>query len=462
MAVQGLLNADFSNMTGQEVLAFIKQVEAMVRKLTKEDAEANADEIKALKAKLKTSKEIFDVEDETKDLTMEIMNLEQNRAEIVKSGAAGAKDMVDNLKSGIQSIPIIGGVLSNAFDFDKIGASVQKNILQSFSDFDGQVKETGSRLLALFSPTGLALFAAGLLAVGAALVKLATQVRDLSRELNVSFVTAAKLNKELVFAQGRLTGTGLEAKEIAKELIDTFGTLENVTARNIRNVGLLATRFGAATKDIIQVQKDLSDLFGMTADQSEVIVRNIGKLADASGVAAGQVIADLASSSEKFAEFASDGAMGFAQAAIEARKVGTSLDTILGAADKLLSFEESISAQFEAQVLTGRQLSLEKARQLALDNDTAGLVEEIQSIVSGVGEIETLNAIERRSIADAIGISVRDLQRIARGEEAQEAETVQNKIDQTNKILMEGLDVEREILENTKDNKTVNIAEAVF
>jgi ElaB/YqjD/DUF883 family membrane-anchored ribosome-binding protein len=111
MAVQGLLNADFSNMTGQEVLAFIKQVEAMVRKLTKEDAEANADEIKALKAKLKTSKEIFDVEDETKDLTMEIMNLEQNRAEIVKSGAAGAKDMVDNLKSGIQSIPIIGGML---------------------------------------------------------------------------------------------------------------------------------------------------------------------------------------------------------------------------------------------------------------------------------------------------------------------------------------------------------------
>ena len=462
MAVQGLLNTDFSDMNGQQVLAFIKKVEAMVRKLTKEDAEANAEEIKALKTKLKIAKDIFDVENETKDLTLEIMNLEQDRTEIVKSGAAGAKDMVDNLKSGIQSIPVIGGFISDAFDFDKVGASVQKNILQSFSDFDGQVKKTGSRLLTLFSPTGLALFAAGLLAVGAALVKLATKVRDLSRELNVSFVTAGKLNMELTKAQVQLTGTGLEAQEIAKELIDTFGTLENVTARNIREVGQLATRFGAATKDIIQVQKDLSDLFGMTADQSEVIIRNIGRLADASGVAAGQVIADIASSSEKFAEFASDGAMGFAQAAIEARKVGTSLDTVLSAADKLLSFEESISAQFEAQVLTGRQLSLEKARQLALDNDTAGLVEEIQSIVSNVGEIETLNAIERRSIADAIGISVRDLQRIARGEEAQEAETVQNKIDQTNKILMEGLDVEREILENTKDNKTVNIAEAIF
>ena len=461
MAVQGLLNTDFSDMTGQEVLAFIKNVEAMIRKLTKEDAEANKEEIKALKAKRNIAKDIFNIENETKDLTMAIMELEQERTEIVKSGAAGAKDMVDNLKSGIQSIPVLGGFIADAFDFDQIGASVQKNILQSFSNFDGQVKKTGSRFSALFSPAGLS-FVAGLLAVGAALIKLATKVRDLSRELNVSFVTAGKLNMELTKAQVQLTGTGLEAKEIAKELIDTFGTLENVTARNIREVGQLATRFGAATKDIIQVQKDLSDLFGMSADQSEVIVRNIGRLADASGVAAGQVIADIASSSEKFAEFSNAGAMGLAQAAIEARKVGTNLESILSAADKVLGFEESISAQFEAQVLTGKQISLEKARQLALDDDIAGFTREVQNIIGGLGDIQSLNVIQRRSIADAIGISVRDLQRISRGEEMEQRETVQDKLETTNKILMEGLDVEKEMLETAKDNKTVNIAEALF
>ena len=462
MAVQGLLNTDFSNMTGQEVLAFIKNVEAMVRKLTKEDAEANKEVIKALKEKRKIAKEIFDLENETKDLTMSIMSLEQDRAEIVKSGAAGAKDMVDNLKSGIQSIPVIGGFIADAFDFEKIGASVQENILQRFSNFDEQVEETGSRLLALFSPTGLALFAAGLVAVAAALIKLATKVRDLSRELNVSFVTAGKLNMELTKAQVQLTGTGLEAQEIAKELIDTFGTLENVTQDNIRDVGLLATRFGAATKDIIQVQKDLSDLFGMSADQSEVIVRNIGRLADASGVAAGQVIADIASSSEKFAEFSNAGAMGLAQAAIEARKVGTNLESILSAADKVLGFEESISAQFEAQVLTGKQISLEKARQLALDDDIAGFTKEVQNIIGGLGDIQSLSVIQRRSIADAIGISVRDLRAISRGEEMEQRETVQDKLETTNKILMEGLDVEKEMLETTKDNKNVNLVTSVF
>ena len=68
------------------------------------------------------------------------------------------------------------------------------------------------------------------------------------------------------------------------------------------------------------------------------------------------------------------------QAAVEAAKVGASVEGILGAADKLLDFESSITAQFKAQVLTGKQINTERARQLSLDGDIAGLTQEIQSI----------------------------------------------------------------------------------
>ena len=44
--------------------------------------------------------------------------------------------------------------------------------------------------------------------------------------------------------------------------------------------------------------------------------------------------------------------MGFAQAAIEAAKIGGSLETILKAADSVLQFETSLTNQFKAQVLT--------------------------------------------------------------------------------------------------------------
>ena len=90
--------------------------------------------------------------------------------------------------------------------------------------------------------------------------------------------------------------------------------------------------------------------------------------------------------------------------------------TIVEAADNLLKFEDSITKQFEAQVLTGRQINTERARQLALDGDIAGLTTEIQSIVGQVGDIQSLNVIQRKSVADAIGISVEDLLKISRGE----------------------------------------------
>ena len=117
----------------------------------------------------------------------------------------------------------------------------------------------------------------------------------------------------------------------------------------------------------------------------------------------------MSSAAENFAKFSTMGAEGFAKAAVEAAKVGASLTGILSAADGLLKLESSISAQFEAQVLTGKQINLERARQLALDGDIAGLTTEIQSVVGQVGDIQSLNVIQRQSVADAIGISVQDL-----------------------------------------------------
>ena len=116
--------------------------------------------------------------------------------------------------------------------------------------------------------------------------------------------------------------------------------------------------------------------------------------------------------------------------------------------DLKLKLETSLSNQFKAQVITGKQINLEKARQLALDGDIAGLTTEIQSIVGQVGDIQSLNVIQRKSVADAIGISVEDLLKISRGEAAQAQATVQDKLDITNKLLAQQLGVSEEQLDN--------------
>ena len=64
-----------------------------------------------------------------------------------------------------------------------------------------------------------------------------------------------------------------------------------------------------------------------------------------------------------------------------------------------------------------------------------------------------MNVIQRQAVADAIGINVRDLQRIAAGEQAEAQETVQDKLDTTKAILSKQYDIAVEDVEINKDKE---------
>ena len=148
------------------------------------------------------------------------------------------------------------------------------------------------------------------------------------------------------------------------------------------------------------------------------------------------------------------GAEGLAQAAVEAAKVGTSIQSLLTVADGLLSFEQSITAEFEAQVLTGKALNLETARRLALEGNISGLQQEIQKQVGNLGDIQSMNVIERRTIASAIGLSVQELMAVSRGE-AIDKENEQIELDKKrNEILRAGFQGNKEELEKLGKNGT--------
>ena len=412
------------------------------------------------KQDIKDFQELLGIEKDLKNISMEISAVEDETQGYRLASADYAKSIGDSINEQVKSIPLIGGFLSKNLELEEYGdyLKAQQLLKQGkANELTEAQKELQKKINQLQAKMPMFLLV-GALALIVAYLK---QARDLSSDMSVSFTQAASLAPKINVATAMLIGTGQDAKQISKDLLDTFGTTDKITTGNIVKIGQLSTRFGAASKDIIAVQKNLSDIFGMQVDQTEEVVRNIGKLAQAQGVAAGAVIADMANSSEKFAEFAQDGAMGFAQAAIEARKVGANVSSILGAADKLLGFEESITAQFKAQVLTGKQINLENARRLALEGDFLGLTTEIQSIVGEIGDIQTMNVIERRAIADAIGISVQDLQKISRGEQMEQQMTVQDKLDITNKLLAAGNDLSKEqrdaILEGATRQQNQNL-----
>jgi hypothetical protein len=94
---------------------------------------------------------------------------------------------------------------------------------------------------------------------------------------------------------------------------------------------------------------------------------------------------------------------------LEAKKLGLTLDQVAKTQSSLLDFESSISAQIEAELLTGRQINLERARLFALNNDIAGLTEEIANQNITAASFSRMNAIQQESIAKTLGMSANEL-----------------------------------------------------
>ena len=456
--MQDLLNVDFTDMTPAQVQGFLNDVKKETARIIKQGDDGDAERLKKLKGITREATDFLKITDETKDIQMELVRLQQESLTIADTAADAAKNFVSQIKTQIETIPIIGSAIAGFIDFDAVGDRVKLAVLSPFAGIAPALDSSKPALerFGLAFKAALGPIVAILAIIAGAITAAFLKVRNLSKELGTSFAQASRLAKETTVAGFGLLGTGQDASAIAGEIVDTFGSLSNVTANNIKDIGRLATRFGAASKDIVTFQKSLTDTFGVSVNQSEAIVENVGKLAEAEGVAAGKVIADIAANTEKFAEFAKGGADGFANAAIEAAKIGSNLSAVLGAADKLLDFETSLTNEFEAQVITGKSFNLERARQLALQGEIGQLSQELASQVGSLGDIQAMNVIERRSIASAIGVSADDLMKIARGEAVQAEETVQDLQKKTNDILKAGFSKDEEKLNELINQQAQN------
>ena len=146
------------------------------------------------------------------------------------------------------------------------------------------------------------------------------------------------------------------------------------------------------------------------------IQQGIARSAALRGVLPADVFQDIANNTEMFAQFAQDGGENLGEAAIKARQLGISLDTVSKITDSVLDFQSSIENELQASLLIGRQLNLNEARRLAMAGDMAGLQEEILRQVGSEEELQRMNAIQRKSLAGALGVTVSELNRLASGE----------------------------------------------
>ena len=85
------------------------------------------------------------------------------------------------------------------------------------------------------------------------------------------------------------------------------------------------------------------------------------------------------------------------------------MDAISNSAGQLLDFESSIEKELQAELLLGKDINLERARQAALTGDQTALMEELVREAGSLEELQQMNVLQQEALAGALGISVDQL-----------------------------------------------------
>ena len=228
--------------------------------------------------------------------------------------------------------------------------------------------------------------------------KAQTEFRTLSGQSVENF---KGVNSELVTATDQVKNINALSKELGvnvnaafspETLINAAGLANNldVSERSAANLALRAEVFGGEFRDAAK-----------SAELATEQINSSGKGA----VLFGDVLESAGNASDALALSLDASGKSLFVATAEARKLGLTLDQVDSIAESLLNFESSIAAELEAELFTGRELNLERARFFALTNDVAGLTEEIASNQDVLNAFASENRLAQNAIAKSLGLS---------------------------------------------------------
>ena len=272
----------------------------------------------------------------------------------VKAFAAGAKSLASAATAALPLL-ILNTLVKTFSSLDKQSGEVAKNLGISYDEAIGLAEELSQS--ADFTDS---------------LFINSTNLLNAQVQISQVLGTNAKLNQELLKSQVELTKQAGYSVETAT-LLSTLS---------------LAT--GNTTEDI--TKNFLGQTVALNA-QNKVQINSKQLLESISKTSKG-TLATFANQSGKLAE-----------AAFQARKLGLEISTLESIADGLLDIESSLTAEFEAEVISGRQLNLERARFFALTNDIAGVGREIEAQGITQEKFAKATRIEQDALAKAVGLT---------------------------------------------------------
>ena len=346
----------------------------------------------------------YDQENTVNAITNKISERVQKEKEINNAlGVGGAA--VQGISSLMGKLGMNSGIFSDA-------------VQEAEEAMRNTAKDGGSKLQVLMA--GLGPLAKGF---GKALMDPAVIIESIIAgflEVNKASVELERLtgqNSQALAGANFEVASTVDVLKVAVELTQQLGVnAQNAFSSDVlagaaglkNEMGLAADEAGGLA---VMAQTTTGDINGMV--DGIVASTSAFNKANRAAVSQGQILRDVATTSDSIKLSLGNNPGLIAKAASAARRLGLELKDVDAIASSLMNFEDSISAELEAELLTGKQLNLEKARELALKNDLVGLGNEIFKNSVDINEFGKMNRIQQEAYAKSLGLTKDQLARIA-------------------------------------------------
>lgn len=338
-------------------------------------------------------------------------------------GVSGA--IVQGIDSFMAGLGIQSGIFSDAI------REAEEAMRQTAKDIEAGVI-SGGRLTVLMS---------GLNPIIKGLGKALTDPATIIKKIVSSFF---EVNKAAV-AYTRLSGINAVNQAALNSRLATSVDYLATAAALTAELGMSAT--AVFSNDDIAAMAEAKNLLGLSAEQAgslgiksklanqsidgfqDNLLKGVsaGNQLNQSLVAPGVAMQDVLNASQDITMSLGNNPEKLGKAAVAARAFGLDLQKVNDIAGTLLQFEDSIANELEAELMTGKSLNLEKAREYALTNDLEGLSKELAKNGATAAEFSKMNRLEQDSLAKALGMNREQLGKSILAQEASKNATLEQR-----------------------------------
>ena len=231
------------------------------------------------------------------------------------------------------------------------------------------------------------------------------EMNEIARSSNDVVVSS----KALMETQGTLNKFFGQSTKFTGKLAEDMTSIAKRTGLSEEAQGtfaLEAMKSGKGVKDILQNQT----LTVMEMNKQKGLQMSVKQVQEAISKTSNAVFMTFKGSTEELTK-----------QVMSVKALGANMAQVEGIASSLLDFESSIQSELEAELLLGKQINLEKAREAALRGDMGKVAEEVMENEAIMNAFATDNVIQQEAAAKALGMNRDQLAGMIKEQEKLEA-----------------------------------------